>query len=137
MPIHILIIDDDPTLRECLELALAAEPHPIVQAQDAETAFTRIEELPVDLVFVNLALPGLDGREILPQLAQRLPGVTLIGVRPEAPAAAADTEPPRMPSNPCCAAQKSGARCSGVRRCCSATSGTPPAIGRSSPHRSR
>jgi two-component system response regulator AtoC len=80
MTTRILVIDEDPSLRECLELEFAAERHLIVVASSAVQAFARIDEFPIDLVFADIALPGLDGLELLPQLAQRLPDVALIAV---------------------------------------------------------
>jgi two-component system response regulator AtoC len=80
MTTRILIIDKDPSLRECLEIAFAADPHQLVVASRAEEAFQRIDEFPIDVVFADIALPGLDGFELLPQLAQRLPDVALIAV---------------------------------------------------------
>ena len=73
MTTRILIIDNDPSLRECLELAFAAERQQLVVASNAEEAFQRIGEFPIDVVFADTTLPGLDGLDLLPQLAQRLP----------------------------------------------------------------
>jgi two-component system response regulator AtoC len=92
MPTNILIIDDDPSLRECLELALASETHQLAHASSADEAFQRVEGLPIDLVFASLAVPGLDDLELLPQLAQRLPGATLIAVCSEVDGGAWDPE---------------------------------------------
>ncbi|MBW2289391.1 MAG: response regulator [Deltaproteobacteria bacterium] len=80
MTTRILVIDEDPSLRECLELEFGAERQLIVVASSAVEAFARIDEFPIDLVFADIALPGLDGLELLPQLAQRLPDVALIAV---------------------------------------------------------
>jgi len=82
MTTRILVIDRDPSLREHLELAFAAERLQLVSASSAEEAFQRIAEAPIDVVFTDLALPGLDGLELLPQLAQRLPEAALIAVTP-------------------------------------------------------
>jgi two-component system response regulator AtoC len=88
MTTRILVIDEDPSLRECLELAFSNEDLQLVPANGAEEAFQRIDETPIDLVFADTRLPGLDDLELLPQLAQRLPDVALIAVAPEDPATA-------------------------------------------------
>ncbi len=90
MTTRILIIDEDHSLRECLELEFAAERHQLVAANSAEEAFQRIDEFPIDLVFADISLPGLDGLELLPQLAQRLPDVALIAVTSGDPSAQLD-----------------------------------------------
>jgi two-component system response regulator AtoC len=84
MAIYILIIGDTESLREALALELAAEPHEIVLARNAEDAFRLSDELPIDLVFAATDLPGRDGMDLFPQLAQRLPGATAIAVLPGA-----------------------------------------------------
>jgi two-component system response regulator AtoC len=75
---RILIVDDDESLRESLELVLAAEGYEVTVAADAEAALLAIEAAPVDVVLCDLRMPGQDGLELLPQLARRLPGATLL-----------------------------------------------------------
>jgi len=75
---RILIVDDDPGLRESLELVLAAEGYEVAAAADAEAALRLAEEAPTDVVLCDLRMPGMDGLELLPHLARRLPGATLI-----------------------------------------------------------
>ncbi|MCC6641228.1 MAG: sigma-54-dependent Fis family transcriptional regulator [Deltaproteobacteria bacterium] len=78
MPLRILIVDDDEALRESLALVLSAETYDVLTAGDAEAALARVETGPVDVVLCDLRMPGVDGLELLPQLARRLPGATLI-----------------------------------------------------------
>ena len=75
---RILIVDDDAPLRESLELVLAAEGYEVAGAPDAASALRRIEEAPTDVVLCDLRMPGMDGLELLPLLARRMPGATLI-----------------------------------------------------------
>lgn len=75
---RILIVDDDDSLRESLELVLAAEGYEIVTASCAEEALERLEDAPVDVVLTDLRMPGLDGMELLPQITRRLPGVPVL-----------------------------------------------------------
>ena len=75
---RILIVDDDRALRESLEMVLAAEGYTTVTAENGEQALERIESSPVDIVLCDLRMPGLDGFELLPQLAPRLPGVPIV-----------------------------------------------------------
>jgi len=78
MPDRILIVDDDDALRESLEMVLAAEGHEVLTAGDGTRALEVVEKTPVDVVLCDLRMPGLDGLDLLPQLARRLPGVTII-----------------------------------------------------------
>ncbi|MDP6980166.1 MAG: sigma-54 dependent transcriptional regulator [Myxococcota bacterium] len=78
MPQRILIVDDDDALRESLELILASEGYAVTTACDGNQALTRVEEVPIDIVLCDVRMPGLDGFELLPQIARRLPGVPVV-----------------------------------------------------------
>jgi two-component system response regulator AtoC len=78
MTTRILIVDDDDSLRESLQLVLAAESYDVVAAEDGETALRLIAETPIDIVLSDLRMPGIDGLELIPQLSRRLPGATII-----------------------------------------------------------
>ena len=75
---RILIVDDDEALRESLELVLLAEGYAVVTADSGEAALARIEEHPVDVVLCDLRMPGIDGFELMPQIARHLPGVPIV-----------------------------------------------------------
>jgi two-component system response regulator AtoC len=75
---RILIVDDDEALRESLELILSAEGYSVLSADCGESALEIIERSPVDVVLCDLRMPGIDGFELMPQIARRLPGVPII-----------------------------------------------------------
>jgi DNA-binding NtrC family response regulator len=75
---RILIVDDDPGLRESLELVLAAEGYEVVGAQNADEALGQLTHAPVDVVLCDLRMPGMNGMELLPELVRRLPSATVI-----------------------------------------------------------
>jgi two-component system response regulator AtoC len=78
MTTRILIVDDDDSLRESLQLVLAAESYDVVAAEDGEAALRLIEQTPIDIVLSDLRMPGIDGLELIPQLRRRLPEATII-----------------------------------------------------------
>ncbi len=75
---RILVIDDDDALRESLELILSAEGYEVLTADRGETALELIESSTVDAVLCDLRMPGLDGFDLLPQIARQLPGAPII-----------------------------------------------------------
>ena len=64
----VLVVDDEPAIRESLERALALESYAIALAADGEAALTRLAENPVDAVVLDLAMPGIDGIEVCRRL---------------------------------------------------------------------
>jgi len=75
---RILIVDDDAALRESLELILSAEGYGVLSADCGEAALEVISASSVDVVLCDLRMPGLDGFELIPQIARQLPGVPII-----------------------------------------------------------
>ena len=60
----ILIVDDDPHIREVLMFALGKAGMETVQAQDGEAALQEIEARRPDLVVLDINMPRLDGLEV-------------------------------------------------------------------------
>jgi DNA-binding response OmpR family regulator len=60
----ILVVDDEPTLRETLAEALEADGFQVVTAADGREALARFREHRPDLVLLDLMLPELSGIEV-------------------------------------------------------------------------
>ncbi len=60
----ILVVEDEPTLRETLVDALEADGFRVVAAADGREALTRFREERPDLVLLDLMLPELSGIEV-------------------------------------------------------------------------
>jgi two-component system nitrogen regulation response regulator NtrX len=68
----ILVVDDEENIRKTLRMILEYEGFTIVEASSGEEALSILEEtLDVDLVFLDVKLPGLDGLEVLSQIKGR------------------------------------------------------------------
>ena len=65
---RVLVVDDDPTVREVVVSYLKAAQHEVVEAEDGESVATIMRESPVDLVVLDLMLPGIDGLEVCRRL---------------------------------------------------------------------
>jgi two-component system phosphate regulon response regulator PhoB len=61
----ILVIEDDPDIRELLSFSLAKEGWTIVMAADGEEGLGLFSSTNPDCVVLDIMLPGLDGLEIL------------------------------------------------------------------------
>lgn len=67
-PLRILIVDDEPPIRRFLRTALAAQDYRVEEAGDGESALDFLKRNPVDLVILDLGLPGMDGLEVVRRL---------------------------------------------------------------------
>jgi DNA-binding response OmpR family regulator len=61
---RLLLVDDDERIRQALGLALADEGCDVVPAASGEEALTLLATTPVDVVLLDLMLPGVDGLEV-------------------------------------------------------------------------
>jgi CheY-like chemotaxis protein len=72
--ITVLVVDDDPNVRFTVRVALEGAPPPdgepmaVVEAADGEEALRRLAAGGVDVVLLDLMMPGLDGFGVLQAL---------------------------------------------------------------------
>ncbi|MFO0583987.1 MAG: response regulator [Anaeromyxobacter sp.] len=74
MPATLLIVDDDPSLRDRLALLLRNSGHRLLMAGNAVEALTHLAAGPVELVLADQRVPGLDGLPFLQIVRARHPG---------------------------------------------------------------
>ena len=67
----VLVVEDDPPVRELLDDVLDEEGYEVVAVHDGVMALRVIESLKVDLITLDLDLPGLTGSELLQVLRKR------------------------------------------------------------------
>jgi DNA-binding response OmpR family regulator len=65
---RILVVDDEPNIREVLHQYLALEGYEVREASDGLEALRMIAESPPDLLILDLMLPGVDGIEVCRQV---------------------------------------------------------------------
>jgi two-component system KDP operon response regulator KdpE len=64
-PLRILIVDDEPPIRRFLRTALAAQTYRVEEAESGEAALDFLKRNAVDLVVLDLGLPGMDGLAVV------------------------------------------------------------------------
>jgi len=69
----ILIVDDEPPIRELLTDALSREPYDVLCAGSAEEALGILAQEPVDVVLSDEKMPGMSGSEFLAVVRQQYP----------------------------------------------------------------
>ena len=64
----ILVIDDEPAIKDMLQIALDAAGFKVVLAEDAKQAYPIIIDTPPDLILLDWMMPGTSGIELLRRL---------------------------------------------------------------------
>ena len=75
---RILVVDDDPPVREMVVRVLAGEGYATVAAANGEEALHVAEAAGLDLVLLDLGLPGKDGWDVLAGLTRLRPGLPVV-----------------------------------------------------------
>ncbi|WP_163507585.1 response regulator transcription factor [Fodinicola acaciae] len=65
---RILVVDDDPTVRDVMRRYLSRAGYEVTVRADGEAAMAEISAKPPDLVVLDLMLPGLSGLEVCEEL---------------------------------------------------------------------
>jgi DNA-binding response OmpR family regulator len=78
MTAHILIVDDEDTLRYFLRRTLQDEGYRVSEAADGQIALDLLENETFDLALVDLRMAGVDGLEVMRQFRQRSPETQII-----------------------------------------------------------
>jgi two-component system KDP operon response regulator KdpE len=64
----VLVVDDDAQIVRALRTGLRARGHDVLTAPNGETALDTLARAGVDLVILDLGLPGIDGIEVIRRL---------------------------------------------------------------------
>jgi CheY-like chemotaxis protein len=77
---RILVIDDEPFVLEALKRVLASGTVAVIAASTADAGLAAMSEAPVDLVIIDVILPGMDGVEAIKLIRRDHPGVRIIAI---------------------------------------------------------
>ncbi len=70
---HILIVDDEPSLRKYLQTSLELDSYQVSTAATGEEAVDKVRQKPPDVVLLDLVMPGWDGLETLKRIRKASP----------------------------------------------------------------
>src|ERR1700721_3519092 len=62
---HLLIVDDEPSICELLEISFRKEGHRVETASSGEAAKRRLSSQIFDIVISDICMPDMDGVELL------------------------------------------------------------------------
>jgi DNA-binding NarL/FixJ family response regulator len=78
--IRILVVDDHPLIRQGIAATLAktADIGTVDEASDGEEAMAKARSTKPDLILLDIALPGINGLEVLKQLRSEMPAIHVL-----------------------------------------------------------
>ncbi len=76
----ILIVDDDPGIRALYQKVLAVAGYSVRQAEDGNAAISVMEACPIDLVLVDMLMPGKDGIGAIMEFKDRWPDCIILAM---------------------------------------------------------
>jgi CheY-like chemotaxis protein len=82
---RVLVVDDDPNLRQLVSIRLQREGHRVVAADSAAEALAVVQDRGApDVVVLDVTMPGMSGLELLPAMralegCEDLPAIFLSG----------------------------------------------------------
>jgi CheY-like chemotaxis protein len=76
----ILVVDDEPGIRELLCLMLEAAGHTVFSAEDGISAPKVLAAKPIDVVITDLLMPERDGLEFITEVRKKYPAIKIIAM---------------------------------------------------------
>ena len=77
---NLLVVDDDPIIRQQLERLYAHCGYSVIAVASAERALRRLEDEDIDFVITDIKLPGIDGVRLIADIHRKYPGLPVIAI---------------------------------------------------------
>lgn len=75
----ILVVEDDPDVRDYASRVLEEYGYAVLSAPDGATALAMLREgTPIDVLFTDIVMPGLDGIEVARRALEQTPGLKVL-----------------------------------------------------------
>ena len=78
MPKHILVVDDDPDIRQVLQDRLQSYGYVVDTAANGWAALRALARTTLSGIFLDLRMPGMDGLEVLEHIRFQLPSIPVV-----------------------------------------------------------
>ena len=79
-PARVLVVDDDPSVREFLCFLLEQQGYEVTQAGTGREAIALVKASPVDLLVTDLVMPEIEGLETIQTLRKLQPELLIIAI---------------------------------------------------------
>ena len=86
---NVLVVDDDPDIREAIKIVLETQPYELIFASNGEECLEQVQKNTPDVIILDLLMPKKDGFEVIKELREhpsypRIPILVLTAVKKEA-----------------------------------------------------
>jgi len=68
--LRILVVEDEPPIRRLLRTSLGAQGYQVLEAEDGQTGLAMLRRNAIDVLILDLGLPGMDGFEMIKQMRE-------------------------------------------------------------------
>ncbi len=75
-----LLVDDDADVREVTAAMLRESGYAVLEAGSGGAGLEALDQQPVDILLVDFAMPGMNGREVAREARVRRPGLPVLFV---------------------------------------------------------
>ncbi len=82
---RVLVVDDDPLVREAIALMASRAGHDVVEAENGAVALRHHESAPADVIVLDVLMPVMEGIETIRALRKNDPDVKIIAISGGAP----------------------------------------------------
>ena len=76
----VLIVDDEPAVRELLKFVLEREGHTVVEAANGRKAMRALMASPVEVVITDIIMPEQEGMETIGEIRRLRPEIKIIAM---------------------------------------------------------
>src|SRR5271166_513554 len=77
---QILVVDDEPSVRESLGMLLMAAGYDVAMADNGVSAVSQLDRAVPDLIVTDLNMPHMSGVELISHVRSRYPGVSIVAM---------------------------------------------------------
>ncbi len=77
---HVLLIEDDARIREIVERGLGSRGFVVTAAEDGHSGLELARKLEIDVVLLDLMLPGMSGLEVLEEIRTAKPRLPVVAL---------------------------------------------------------
>jgi DNA-binding response OmpR family regulator len=75
---RVLIVEDESSIRKFITINLTRNGFEAVEAESGEEAMDKLKHCPVDVIILDVMLPGIDGFEVCQRIRKMMPEVVII-----------------------------------------------------------